>query len=133
MLRNHLAQPRGPLSAEALAALDLRTVRLLPSEREVADRLWGASPDNAMPFRFVEYGTESCTPRRGLMRLPDPVRGGTQRQIAVESPDPDAGPGAGHRPRPAGRRCSGATFRRSSLGVTVRWMSRGCGTSRSIA
>ncbi len=37
MLANHLAEPRGPLPAEVVAALDMDTVRMLPSEWVTAD------------------------------------------------------------------------------------------------
>ena len=88
MLRNHLSHPRGPLSANTVAALDMRTVRRLSTEwvtrdfrarrgdlvfsidfREAArnlgypERLFlhsehQSNPDRDMASRFLEYGNE---------------------------------------------------------------------------
>ena len=88
LLRNHLAQPRGPLPAELVRALDMRTVRRLPTDwvtKDLRDRRGDAAfaidfkkgmrragwperlflhiehqstPDGRMLFRFFEYGHE---------------------------------------------------------------------------
>jgi hypothetical protein len=88
LLANHLAQPRGPLPAALVRALDMRTVRRLPTDwvtknfrdrrgdvvvaidfRKAARRAgWPerlflhmehqSTPDGRMLFRFFEYGCE---------------------------------------------------------------------------
>ena len=87
MLRNHLAEPDGPLAAELLHALDMRTLRRLPAEwitrdfrarrgdqvwcvdfRQAARARWPARlfvhlefqsrADRDMALRFLDYGGE---------------------------------------------------------------------------
>ena len=68
MLRGHLVEPRGPLPAATLAALDLRTVRRLPAEW-ITDAFRSRRGDFAVCVSFRESARRQGYPRHLFLHL----------------------------------------------------------------